>query len=220
RVRHQIQGSGKASAMRRKFKSALWGLLVLGLVATGSAMVGLARNSSAASGDSEFYRQVSLFGDVLEHVRADYVEKPNDSQLIEDAINGMMAALDPHSSYLNPKDFRDMQVETRGEFGGLGIEVTMEKGLLKVVSPIEDTPAAKAGIMSGDIITALDKEDIQNLTLQQAVDKMRGSVNSPITLTILRQGVDKPFDVSMVRDVIRIKPVKYSAEDDVAYIHI
>ena len=135
----------KVSRMRRKFKSALWALLVLGLVATGSTMVSLARSPLASGGDLESYRQVALFGDVLEHVRADYVEKPNDQQLIEDAINGMLAALDPHSSYLNPKNFRDMQVQTRGEFGGLGLEVTMENGLLKVVSPMEDTPQPKRG---------------------------------------------------------------------------
>ena len=205
--------------MPRNYEYALWALLGFGVLAGGFAAAGSARNKAPAENE-QLYEELDLFGEVLQHVRSDYVETPNDSQLIEDAINGMMAALDPHSSYLNPKDFRDMQVETRGEFGGLGIEVTMEKGLLKVVSPIEDTPAAKAGIMSGDIITALDKEDIQSLTLQQAVDKMRGSVNSPITLTIVRQGVDKPFDVRMVRDVIRIKPVKYSAEDDVAYVHI
>jgi len=206
--------------MRRKFNSALWGLLVLGLVATGSTMVSLARSPSTSDGDSELYRQVALFGDVLEHVRADYVEKPNDQQLIEDAINGMLTALDPHSSYLNPKNFRDMQVQTRGEFGGLGLEVTMENGLLKVVSPMEDTPAAKAGVMSDDVITALDKEQIQSLTLQQAVEKMRGPVNSPITLTIMRRGVDHPFDVKLVRDVIHIKPVKYEAENDVGYVQI
>jgi carboxyl-terminal processing protease len=206
--------------MPRKYEYALWALLGFGVLAASFTAAGFARSKAPSAENVDLYRQLDLFGQVLQHVRADYVEKPDDSKLIEDAINGMMAALDPHSSYLNPKDFRDMQVETRGEFGGLGIEVTMEKGLLKVVSPIEDTPAAKAGIMSGDIITALDKEDIQNLTLQQAVDKMRGSVNSPITLTIRRQGVDKPFDVKMVRDVIRIKPVKYSAENDVGYIHI
>ena len=206
--------------MRRKFKSALWALLVLSLVATGSTMVSLARSPSASGGNSEFYRQVALFGEVLERVRSDYVEKPNDQQLIEDAISGMLTALDPHSSYLNPKNFRDMQVQTRGEFGGLGLEVTMENGLLKVVSPIEDTPAAKAGVMSDDVITALDKEQIQSLTLQQAVEKMRGPVNSPITLTIMRRGVDHPFDVKLVRDVIHIKPVKYEAENDVGYVQI
>ena len=154
-------------------------------------------------------------------MRSDYVEKPDDSKLIEAAINGMLTALDPHSAYINPKNFRDMQVQTRGEFGGLGIEVTMENGVVKVVSPIEDTPAAKAGLMSGDLITALDKEQIQGLTLQEAVEKMRGPVNSPITLTIVRKGVEDPFDVKVTRDVIHINPVKYNAEgDDVGYIRI
>ena len=206
--------------MLRKCEYTLWALLLAAILGAGAMAVNSTRSESASADKAEIYRELDLFGKVLEHVRSDYVVKPDDSQLIEDAINGMLAALDPHSSYLNPKNFRDMQVETRGEFGGLGIEVTMEKGLLKVVSPIEDTPAAKAGLMSGDVITALDKEEIQNLTLQQAVDKMRGSVNAPITLTIMRQGVGKPFDVTMVRDVIHIKPVKYDAEGDVGYIHI
>jgi carboxyl-terminal processing protease len=177
--------------------------------------------SSARAATSDTYRQLNLFGDVFERVRSDYVEKPDDSKLIEAAINGMLSALDPHSAYLNPKHFRDMQVQTRGEFGGLGIEVTMENGVVKVVSPIEDTPAAKAGLMSGDLITALDKEQIQGLTLQEAVEKMRGPVNSPITLTIVRKGVEDPFDVKVTRDVIHINPVKYNAEgDDVGYIRI
>ena len=204
----------------RKTQYALWTLLVLAVLAAGSTMVGLARSQAASAANSDIYRQLDLFGEVLERVRADYVEKPDDAKMIEAAINGMLMALDPHSSYLNPKEFRDMQVQTRGEFGGLGIEVTMENGVVKVVSPIEDTPAAKAGIMSGDFITALDKEQIRGLTLQEAVEKMRGPVNGPITLTIVRKGVDDPFDVKMVRDVIHIKPVKSNAEDDVGYIHI
>ncbi|MGH6748260.1 MAG: S41 family peptidase [Methyloceanibacter sp.] len=205
----------------RKSEYALWALLVLAVLAAGSTMVSLARSQSASAANSEIYRQLDLFGEVLERVRSDYVEKPDDSKLIEAAINGMLAALDPHSAYLNPKHFRDMQVQTRGEFGGLGIEVTMENGVVKVVSPIEDTPAAKAGIMSGDLITALDKEQIQGLTLQEAVEKMRGPVNSPITLTIVRKGVEDPFDVKVTRDVIHINPVKYNAEgDDVGYIRI
>ena len=204
----------------RKTQYALWTLLVLAVLAAGSTMVGLARSQAASAASSDIYRQLDLFGEVLERVRADYVEKPDDAKMIEAAINGMLMALDPHSSYLNPKEFRDMQVQTRGEFGGLGIEVTMENGVVKVVSPIEDTPAAKAGIMSGDFITALDKEQIRGLTLQEAVEKMRGPVNGPITLTIVRKGVDDPFDVKMVRDVIHIKPVKSNAEDDVGYIHI
>jgi carboxyl-terminal processing protease len=207
--------------MMRKSEYALWALLVLAVLAAGSTMVSLARRQSASAANSEIYRQLDLFGEVLERVRSDYVEKPDDSKLIEAAINGMLTALDPHSAYLNPKHFRDMQVQTRGEFGGLGIEVTMENGVVKVVSPIEDTPAAKAGIMSGDLITALDKEQIQGLTLQEAVEKMRGPVNSPITLTIVRKGVEDPFDVKVTRDVIHINPVKYNAEgDDVGYIRI
>jgi carboxyl-terminal processing protease len=184
-------------------------------------MVSLARSQSASAANSEIYRQLDLFGEVLERVRSDYVEKPDDAKLIEAAINGMLTALDPHSAYLNPKHFRDMQVQTRGEFGGLGIEVTMENGVVKVVSPIEDTPAARAGLMSGDLITHLDKEQILGLTLQDAVEKMRGPVNSPITLTVVRKGVDDPFDVKVVRDVIHINPVKYDVEGgDIGYIRI
>ena len=207
--------------MMRKSEYALWALLVLAVLAAGSTMVGLARSQSASAANSEIYRQLDLFGEVLERVRSDYVEKPEDPKLIESAINGMLTALDPHSAYLNPKHFRDMQVQTRGEFGGLGIEVTMENGVVKVVAPIEDTPAARAGLLSGDLITHLDKEQIQGLTLQEAVEKMRGPVNSPITLTIMRKGVEEPFDVKVVRDVIHINPVKYSAEGgDVGYIRL
>ena len=207
--------------MMRKSEYALWALLVLAVIAAGSTMVSLARSQSASAANSEIYRQLDLFGEVLERVRSDYVEKPEDAKLIEAAINGMLTALDPHSAYLNPKHFRDMQVQTRGEFGGLGIEVTMENGVVKVVSPIEDTPASRAGLMSGDLITHLDKEQILGLTLQEAVEKMRGPVNSPITLTIVRKGVDDPFDVKVVRDVIHIYPVKYDVEgDDIGYIRI
>ena len=205
----------------RKSEYALWALLVLAVLAAGSTMVSLARSQSASAANSEIYRQLDLFGEVLERVRSDYVEKPDDSKLIESAINGMLTALDPHSAYLNPKHFQDMQVQTRGEFGGLGIEVTMESGVVKVVSPIEDTPAARAGLMSGDLITHIDKEQILGLTLQEAVEKMRGPVNSPITLTVVRKGKEDPFDVKVVRDVIHINPVKYNAEgDDVGYIRV
>src|SRR5262244_3887249 len=134
--------------------------------------------SAARAAVSDTYRELNLFGDVFERVRADYVEKPDDSKLVESAINGMLAGLDPHSSYMDPKSFRDMQVQTRGEFGGLGIEVTMEDGLIKVVAPIDDTPAAKAGVMANDIISHLDDEPVQGLTLNQAVEKMRGPVNT------------------------------------------
>jgi carboxyl-terminal processing protease len=207
--------------MMRKSKYALWTLLLFAVLAAGSTMVSLARSQSEASAaNTEIYKQLDLFGEVLERVRSDYVEKPDDDKLIEAAINGMLMALDPHSSYLNPKQFRDMQVQTKGEFGGIGLEVTMENGLIKVVSPIEDTPAARAGLQSGDLITALDKEQVQGLTLQEAVEKMRGPVKAPITLTIVRKGVDAPFDVKIIRDVIHVNPVKYNAEDDVGYIRV
>ncbi len=205
----------------RKSEYALWALLVLAVLAAGTTMVSLARSQSASAANSEIYKQLDLFGEVLERVRADYVEQPEDSELIESAINGMLTALDPHSSYLSPKNFRDMQVQTRGEFGGLGIEVTMENGVVKVVSPIDDTPASRAGLMSGDLITHLDKEQILGLTLQEAVEKMRGPINSPISLTVVRKGVEDPFEVKVVRDMIHINPVKYNAEgDDVGYVRL
>src|ERR1700728_4617710 len=177
--------------------------------------------ATSATAASAAYQQLNLFGDVFERVRADYVEKPDDSKLVESAINGMLAGLDPHSSYMDPKSFRDMQVQTRGEFGGLGIEVTMEDGLVKVVAPIDDTPAAKAGVMANDIITQLDDEAVQGLTLNQAVDKMRGPVNTKIKLTIMRKGSEKPIDVTIVRDGIRVKSVRSHNEgEDVGYIRI
>ena len=177
--------------------------------------------SSARAAASDTYRQLSLFGDVFERVRADYVEKPDDAKLVESAINGMLAGLDPHSSFMDAKSFRDMQVQTRGEFGGLGIEVTMEEGLIKVVAPIDETPAAKAGVMANDIITHLDGEPVQGLTLNQAVEKMRGPVNTKIQLRITRKGAEKPVEVSITRDVIRVRSVRSNIEgDDVAYIRV
>jgi len=203
-------------------------LLLLGAVA-GAALTILASqprmlmgaSAKAAAASADTYRQLNLFGDVFERVRADYVEKPDDAKLVESAINGMLAGLDPHSSYMDPKSFRDMQIQTRGEFGGLGIEVTMEDGLVKVVAPIDDTPAAKAGVMAGDIITHLDDEAVQGLTLNQAVDKMRGPVNTKIRLKIMRKGQDKPTEVSIVRDIIRVRSVRSRSEgDDVGYIRV
>jgi carboxyl-terminal processing protease len=201
-------------------------LLLVGVVA-GAAMTLLATQprlwigTSASAAAADTYRQLNLFGDIFERVRAHYVEKPDDSKLVESAVNGMLAGLDPHSSYMDPKSFRDMQVQTRGEFGGLGIEVTMEDGLVKVVAPIDDTPAAKAGVRAGDIITHLDNEAVQGLTLNQAVDKMRGLVNTKINLRIQRKGVDKPIEVSIVRDVIRVRSVRSRVEsDDIGYIRI
>ena len=205
----------------RKTDYAFWTFLLMTGLAGATTLLNVTQTYSAtASQNSELYKQLDLFGDVLERVRSDYVEKPDDTQLIESAINGMLSSLDPHSSYMSPKNFRDMQVQTRGEFGGLGIEVTMENGVIKVVSPIDDTPAAKAGLLSNDLITHLDNEQISGLTLEQAVEKMRGPVNTPITLTIVRKGKDDPFDVKVVRDVIRINAVKSRAEGDVAYVKV
>jgi carboxyl-terminal processing protease len=177
--------------------------------------------TSAKAAVADTYRQLNLFGDVFERVRSDYVEKPDDSKLIESAINGMLAGLDPHSSYMDPKSFRDMQVQTRGEFGGLGIEVTMEDGLIKVVAPIDETPAAKAGILANDLITKLDDDQVQGMTLNQAVEKMRGPVNTKIKITIMRKGQDKPIEVSLTREVIRVRSVRSQLEgDDVGYIRM
>src|SRR6266545_1111155 len=170
--------------------------------------------SSARAATSDTYRQLNLFGDVFERVRSDYVEKPDDSKLVESAISGMLAGLDPHSSYMDAKSFRDMQVQTRGEFGGLGIEVTMEDGLIKVVAPIDETPAAKAGVMANDIITHLDDEAVQGLTLNQAVEKMRGPVNTKIKLKVMRKGQDKPVEISITRDVIRVRSVRSNINGD------
>ena len=200
------------------FLGALAGILTTLLITQPRALL---VGSAARAAVSDTYRELNLFGDVFERVRADYVEKPEDSKLVESAINGMLAGLDPHSSYMDPKSFRDMQVQTRGEFGGLGIEVTMEEGLVKVVAPIDETPAAKAGVMANDVITHLDDEAVQGLTLNQAVDKMRGPVNTKIKLTIMRKGADKPIEVSIVRDIIRVKSVRWHPEGgDIGYIRV
>ena len=176
--------------------------------------------SMAQNNNSETYRQLNLFGDIFERVRAGYVEEISDESLIEAAVNGMLTSLDPHSSYLSPKNFRDMQTQTRGEFGGLGIEVTMENGYVKVVSPIDDTPAFRAGLKSGDLITHLDTEPVQGLTLSEAVEKMRGKVGSDLQLTIRREG-RKPFDVTVTRDIIKIRSVRSRMEgNDIAYVRI
>src|SRR3954453_8271938 len=169
----------------------------LTLLATQPRLVHIGFGSSAQAAAADTYRQLNLFGDVFERVRADYVEKPEDTKLIESAINGMLSGLDPHSSYMEPKAFRDMQVQTRGEFGGLGIEVTMEEGLIKVVSPIDDTPASKAGVLANDIITKLDDDAVQGLSLNQAVDKMRGAVNSVVRLKITRKGASDPLELKL-----------------------
>ncbi len=180
----------------------------------------MAASPQGIAASSDTYRQLDLFGDVFERVRSDFVEEVDDGDLIEAAINGMLSSLDPHSSYLNAKRYRDMQVQTRGEFGGLGIEVTMENGLVKVVSPIDDTPAFHAGVKAGDLVTHIDDEPVLGLTLAQAVDKMRGPVDSVIVITVARRNADKPIKISITRAIIKIQSVRFRAEEDVAYVRI
>ncbi|MFN5452459.1 S41 family peptidase [Bradyrhizobium sp.] len=193
----------------------------LTLLVSGPDGAQLIARAKAAAGMADTYSQLNLFGAVFERVRADYVEKPDDPALIEGAINGMVSSLDPHSRYMNDKSWRDMQETTSGEFGGLGIEVTMEDGLVKVVAPIDDTPASKAGILSGDLIAKIDGEAVQGLTLEQAVAKMKGGVNTKTKLTIMRKGKDAPLDVTLTREIIRVRPVRYHTEGgDIGYIRI
>jgi carboxyl-terminal processing protease len=185
-------------------------LLLAGALMGASAMslvYGVPGSAANAAG-SETYKQLAIFGDIFERVRNQYVTPPDEKSLVENAINGMLASLDPHSSYLNPEAAKDMRVQTKGEFGGLGIEVTMENELVKVITPIDDTPAAKAGVRAGDYISQIDGEDVRGMTLNDAVEKMRGPVDTPIKLTILREGSDKPLDITVVRDNIKVKAVK------------
>lgn len=165
-------------------------------------------------------KMLDLFGDVFERVRQDYVEDVTDQQMIEAAINGMLTSLDPHSSYMNAKQFADMRVQTRGEFGGLGIEVTMENGLVKVVSPIDDTPAFKAGIKPGDFFSHIDGKPVMGLTLQEAVEKMRGKPGTDIKLTVVREGASEPLQFKLTRDIIKIQSVRSRAENDVIYLRV
>src|SRR4051794_26727658 len=205
----------------RKISLVLLGALVGAGSATLVSQNHLLSTTSAVAASSETYRQLSLFGDVFEKVRTDYVERPEEAKLIESAINGMLTSLDPHSSYMDAKSFRDMQIQTRGEFGGLGIEVTMEEGLGKGVAPIDETPAARAGILANDVITQIDGEAVQGLTLNQAVDKMRGPVNSSVKLTIQRKEKKEPIEVKLTRETIRIRPVRARTESgDIGYLRV
>src|SRR3984957_14007839 len=177
--------------------------------------------AAADKDSSDTFKQLTLFSDVLERVRADYVDPVTDEKLIETALNGMLSSLDPHSGYLNKKSFQEMQTQTKGEFGGLGIEVTMENNIVKVISPIDDTPAAKAGIQSGDLITHIDGKPVTELTLAEAVDRMRGVPGTKIVLTVRRGGLSgQPFDVTLVRAVIHIQSVRWEPKDNIAYIRI
>ena len=196
-------------------------LLVAGALvgATAMSVIYSAGVPASAAGNST-YKELSVFGDVFERVRAQYVTPPDEKKLIEAAINGMLTSLDPHSSFMNSDQAADMRTQTKGEFGGLGIEVTMDKDLVKVVTPIEDTPAAKAGILSGDYISKIDGADVRGLTLNQAVEKMRGKVGEPIKLEVIRQGADKPLEFTVKRDIIAVQAVKYRVEGDVGYLRI
>ena len=193
---------------------------VPGLLAVAAWFAICLQPTSAIAASAETYEQLNLFGDIFERVRNDHVVEAKDSDLIEAAINGMLASLDPHSSYLNAEAYREMQVQTRGEFGGLGIEVTLENGVVKVVTPIDDTPAARAGLKSGDFITQLDGKQVIGMNLREAVDLMRGPVNTEIKLTIMREGMADPFDVVLKRAIISVKSVKARREKDIAYIRI
>jgi carboxyl-terminal processing protease len=176
----------------------------------------------AADGANDMmaYRQLDLFQDAFNQVRRAYVRPVKDNELIDAAIEGMVSNLDPHSSYMNAKEYSDMQIQTKGEFAGVGLEVTMEDGLVKVVTPIDDTPAARAGIKPGDYIAAIDNSPIQGLALNEAIDKMRGSPGSKILLTMLRTGQKKPFDITLQRAIIEVDKTKWHREGDVAYIRL
>ena len=202
----------------KKFAMAATGGILLGAVATTQLAGPLI--AQEAENNASVYEQLDLFGDIFERIRAQYVEDVDEAALIEAAIDGMLTSLDPHSSYLSPDDAADMREATRGEFGGLGIEVTQEEGFIKVVSPIDGTPAAEAGITSGDFITAVDGENLLGLTLDEAVELMRGPVGSEIIITVVREDVDQPFDVSIIRDTIKLTAVRSRVEGDTVVLRI
>jgi len=202
--------------MARKFTSILFGALL-------GAVLMVVVQSIAASIDGNnavTYRQLTIFGDIFERVRAQYVTPPDDKKLVTSAINGMLSSLDPHSSYLDADAAREMRNSTRGEFGGLGIEVTMENDAVKVVTPIDGTPAAEAGVMAGDLIVAIDGEEVRGQSLSDAVDKMRGEVGTKIVLSIVRQGATRPIEMTIKRAIIEVRAVRYRVERDVGYLRI
>jgi carboxyl-terminal processing protease len=207
--------------MMRKVSYLVLGAAIGAAAATVGSHTSLLAHGAAFAAAADTYRQLNLFGDVFEKIRTDYVEKPDEGKLVEAAINGMLTSLDPHSSYMDAKAFREMQVQTKGEFGGLGIEVSEDNGLIKVISPIDDTPAAKAGIKPGDIITALDGKTVLGLSLADAVQHMRGAPNTAILLTIKRAGIDKPLEVRLLREIIHIQVVKSRMEpDNIGYVRL
>jgi carboxyl-terminal processing protease len=219
------RGAERIESMDFRGRTWRYGLLIGTAFMAGAALgPNLGSLGSALAQDSsrtDMYQMLKVFGDVMQRVRAEYVDPVDDKEMIENAINGMLTGLDPHSSYMNAKAFKDMQIQTKGEFGGLGIEVSEDKGIIKVVSPIDDTPAARAGIKPGDIITALDGKTVIGMSLNDAVDKMRGPPNSKIVLTIKRLNVEKPLEVSLVRENIKIQVVKSRMEpNDICYIRL
>lgn len=194
---------------------------IMGAGLTGAVtQTGLFSSTHAIAASAEVYRSLNLFGDIFEKIRTDYVEKPDEQKLIEAAINGMVSSLDPHSAYLDSKSFRDMDTDMRGQFGGLGIEVTMEEGVLKVAKPIRDTPASKAGILTNDIIRQIDETEVKGLSLTQAVEKMRGIINTQVKLTIERPGKPEPLEFTLTRSTIVVPAVEERVEADVGYIRI
>ena len=177
------------------------------------------QNLARAENRQETYKQLNLFGDVFQRVQEQYVEEVTDKKLIEAAISGMLQSLDPHSSYLNPESFKDMQVKTKGKFGGLGIEITMEDGVVKVVSPIDDTPAANAGMKSGDLIIGINGESIRGLSINDAVSQLRGPVGSKVVITVVRDKKD-PFEIEIIRDVIKIRSVRHNIIKNIGYVRL
>lgn len=208
----------KRIEMNKKFIIATVFGLITGALITLQIAKPISANESTVSKST--YEHLSLFGDIFDRIREKYVEEVNDEELIRAAINGMLTSLDPHSSYLPPSDFDQMKVQTRGEFGGLGIEVTQDEGYVKVVSPIDDTPAFRAGIKSGDLITAVDGQSLLGMSLDEAVKVMRGPVGSEIILTIFRETIEEPYDVTIIRDTIKLVVVRHRLEGDTGYVRL
>jgi carboxyl-terminal processing protease len=203
--------------MKKFLAAALAGMIGGALLTTQVAAPLIAQEQARTQ---SVYQQLDLFGDVFERIRGQYVNEVETGTLIEAAINGMLSSLDPHSSYLSPDDFEDMRVQTRGAFGGLGIEISQQDGFVRVIAPIDDTPADKAGVQAGDLITHVDGESLLGLTLQQAVEMMRGPVGSEIVITIVREGVNEPFELSIIRDTIRIQAVRTRVEGDIVVLRL
>lgn len=212
-MRTSLSFSQRFTPMRRAMLPFICGMLVAGVLAVPALTTAESRNKD------DVYRQLGLFGDIFQRVRESYVDEVDDKKLIESAINGLLTSLDPHSSYLNSDNFSDMQVQTKGKFGGLGIEITMENGLVKIVSPIDETPAARAGLQPEDLIVAVDKQPIMGMTLSDAVDLLRGEVGSSVTVTVKR-GAKEPFDISLTRDTIKIRSVRAKVFDEIGYLRI